>query len=195
MLKLCSILHSNPKGTQLPMRKITILAVPAALVVGLLAGCAGSPASSNGTVSDNTPAASSTPKATKAAAATPKFGQAYTFNSGLKITIGAPEAFTPSQFASGAAANNIKMTVTVVNGTDKTITPAIFQFTATAGGQAGAEVIDSEQHVSTWDSVSNVAPGATASYVVGFGFAGAADGVTVTVDPVDFVSKPATFTS
>ncbi|NII42313.1 hypothetical protein E9228_002971 [Curtobacterium flaccumfaciens] len=110
------------------------------------------------------------------------------------MSIGAPAAFTPSTYAAGAAANNVKMTVTVTNGSDKAVSPAIFQYTATAAGQAGDPVIDSEQHVNDY-STGNVAPGASATFDIGFGFAGSADGVTVTLDPTDFVSKPATFTS
>ncbi|PZF53299.1 hypothetical protein DEJ23_14850 [Curtobacterium sp. MCSS17_008] len=167
------------------------------MAVGLLAGCSTSPATgdSNGTISDNTPSASATSTPSQAAAENPKFGQAFTFKSGLKVTISAPEAYTPSTYASGAAANNIKFNVTIENGSDEAVTPVIFQYTATAGGQAGNEIFDTEQKVGAYDGPNSVAPGASASYVIGYGFAGSADGVTVTFDPSDFVSKPATFTA
>lgn len=188
------LLHSFPKGTTL--RSAALLTVPAVLAIALLTGCSTSPgANSNGTVSDSAPSSSAaTPEATEAAAENPKFGQTFTFKNGLAVSISAPAAYTPSTYASGAGANNIKMTVTVNNGTDTAVSPVIFQYTATAAGQAGASIIDSEQHVGDF-STGNVAPGASTSYDIGFAFTGSADGVTVTLDPTDFVSKPATFTS
>lgn len=175
------------------MRKLALLAVPAALVVGILAGCSSTGTSSGGTVSDETP----TPVATQsktAEAAAPKFGQTYTFSNGLKLSLSAPETFTPSEYAAGKAANNVKFTVTVVNGTKETLTPALLSFTATAAGQAGQSIEDTEQSVSSFPQANSVAVGATTSWTTGFGFAGATDDLTVEVNPNDFTSKAVTFT-
>lgn len=106
----------------------------------------------------------------------PTFGQAYTWDDGLSLTIGAPEPFTPSEYAAGITdgATNVKFTVTIVNGTDKNFEPAATYLTVQSGNTEASQIFDSENGAGTGPSTA-LLPGREATFSVGFSVADPAD--------------------
>ncbi|MDQ0576702.1 DUF2510 domain-containing protein [Agromyces albus] len=70
------------------------------------------------------------------------FGQAMVWDNGVELTVSAPEAYTPSEYAAGAdLANNIVFTMTIVNNSSENLEP----FPAprlSSGGQEASQIFD-----------------------------------------------------
>lgn len=76
------------------------------------------------------------------------FGEAATFENGLSISVSAPAAYAPSEWASGAdLPNNLAFTITITNGSDENFDSYAYS-TVTSGGQAGSHIFDSENNMS-----------------------------------------------
>ncbi|MCT4352989.1 DUF4190 domain-containing protein [Streptomyces sp. Je 1-79] len=60
---------------------------------------------------------------TETAPAALKFGEAFTYPDGVKVTVSKPRAYKPDQFAAGHTKGNsaFQVTITIVNGSDKAI--------------------------------------------------------------------------
>lgn len=77
-------------------------------------------------------------------AKTAKFGQTYTWNDGLSITVSAPQPYTPSTYAAGTVSGeqNIVFTYTIKNGTKDTFDPTLAEANLNSGGVAASGITD-----------------------------------------------------
>jgi hypothetical protein len=72
------------------------------------------------------------------------FGDTFTYDDGIALTVSAPEAYTPGEYSSGAdQAASVVFTVTIENGTDANFDPMPYE-TATSGGVEASKVYDSD---------------------------------------------------
>lgn len=171
------------------------IAATAALAATVaLAGCTSEP-----TAITTTPAAATSSSAAAAAPVdTPSeepsdqvasFGQTFTYQDGLEISVSDKGKFTPSAYASGGEGQNLheKFRVTVTNGTDAVYDPSLLSVAVNSGGEDGDQVFDTGLDGSP---TGKVRPGKSISYDVGFGIADRGD-ITLTVS--DFRHDDATF--
>ncbi|MGK5729139.1 hypothetical protein [Streptomyces sp. URMC 124] len=81
------------------------------------------------------------------------FGDTYAYRSGLKVTVGKPQRFTPSGTALGHSAGNqpVKFTVSVTNGSKDPLDTAGILVTVESGDKAdrAAQIFDSASGVGT----------------------------------------------
>lgn len=144
------------------MRIIIALAAAALALAGCSSQSATAPTdeSPRGT---NTPAASSAEPTETASSAAPeeddgtaRFGQTYTYENGLAVTVGKPKAFKPSQGAAGAESGDpaVKFTVRLVNNTGKKYDPVLFTATVQSGNTEGSQVYDSGKGIEGTPSTS-----------------------------------------
>ncbi|KQX53221.1 MULTISPECIES: DUF4190 domain-containing protein [unclassified Streptomyces] len=63
------------------------------------------------------------PEPTETAPAVRAFGETYTYGDGVKVTVSAPRPYTPDRFAAGYEKGDttVRLTITIVNGSDRTI--------------------------------------------------------------------------
>ncbi|RYF56953.1 MAG: hypothetical protein EOO27_16950 [Comamonadaceae bacterium] len=94
----------------------------------------------------NRPASSTTTTTSRTtpAPANPTFGQTYTFENGLEVTVSAPQPYTPTASAAGADASlpAIAFDVTVVNGSPENYETMMFSTTLQSGNQEASEIYD-----------------------------------------------------
>lgn len=98
------------------------------------------------------------------------FGDTFTYDDGIAVTVSAPEAYTPGEYSSGAdQAASVVFTVTIENGTDANFEPMPYE-TATSGGVEASKVYDSDIE----SSPTTVVPaGQTITYRIVFSVADA----------------------
>lgn len=98
------------------------------------------------------------------------FGDTFTYDDGVAVTVSAPEAYTPGEYSSGAdQAASVVFTVTIENGTDANFEPMPYE-TATSGGVEASKVYDSDIE----SSPTTVVPaGQTITYRIVFSVADA----------------------
>lgn len=121
------------------------------------------------------------------------FGTAYTWDDGLAIEVGAPEPFTPSEYAAGTEGYSdfVVFTVRIVNGTSENWDPSLFYATLQSGNQEASQVYDSGQ---LGDSPStSLLPGREVQFQIAFGVNDPAD-LVMEVAP-DFTYKNVIFHS
>ena len=115
-----------------------------------LAGCA------SGGVDGNPPSGSNAGDSESDESAEPEgpdptFGQAYTFDDGLSVTVGKPKKFKPSPYSSLTNVNDWpayrSFQVVVVNGTKKKFDASMFTVTVQSKDEEGEEVFDSEKGI------------------------------------------------
>jgi hypothetical protein len=146
-----------------------------AILAALFAGCsqtegktdANPPAGSNADTS--TPAATDTPAADESdTAASPKFGQAYTWDDGLSLKVSKPKPFKPSEYAATTGKGTaVKFTFTIVNKTDKPYDPSLFYATLQSGNTEAGDIFDSENGIEGSPS-TKVLPGREAKFDMGW---------------------------
>lgn len=192
------------------MRKLLILI---ALAVAILTGCTqtdGEPTTTATTETDPTriPPPSSEPKVppptTEApepaeepeAPPQPEYGEfggaGFTYDDGITLTITAPEAFTPSEYAFTGTdwPAYIRFDITLTNGTDVPFDPAGAYGTLSSGGQEGEAVFDTDNGLDG-TPMTPVLPGKSITWSEGYGVADPAD-LTFQVAP-GFEHEPALF--
>ncbi|MFF2371620.1 DUF2510 domain-containing protein [Agromyces sp. NPDC058110] len=65
------------------------------------------------------------------------FGETWAWENGLELTVSAPEAYTPTEFAAGAdLAANLVFTLTITNDTTENFEPVVFSRLSSAGQEA-----------------------------------------------------------
>ena len=70
------------------------------------------------------------------------FGDTMVWGDGVEMTVGAPEPFTPSEFAAGAdQANQVVFTMTITNNSAENLQPLPFTRVSSAG-QEGSQIFD-----------------------------------------------------
>lgn len=145
------------------MNKLNILTA-AAVVTLALAGCTGVPASTTSTAPAGTnqgtsapaePGQSPTQEPDTAAIAedapvesgVAAFGEAYTWEDGLAVTVSAAKPYKPGEWAAGTDQHKhfVAFEVRVVNGTDAAWDPALFTATVQSDNTEGSQVYDSEK--------------------------------------------------
>lgn len=160
-------------------KQITISAM--ALVFTLaMTGCVGASATDEPAAGDNRPSDAAVAEdvveedAAEEVEAPPKFGESYEWEDGLTITVGAPEAFTPSEYSvvTGAAAH-LAFTITIVNGSTANVDPGAYITVQSANAEA-EEVYDSESGITGTPSTT-LLPGREAVFKVAFGVQDPAD--------------------
>ncbi len=140
------------------MSRIQLLGIGLAAI--LATGCTAVAA----TPADSAPAGVNQPSATSAASqskpataatsatssapandGTATFGQAFTWEDGLSLTVGKPSSFTPSKWAAGKEkfTKFVVFDVRVVNKTGKPWDPSLISATIQSSNQEGSQVYDS----------------------------------------------------
>lgn len=158
----------------------------------------------SGTISD--PTTEATTEVTTEAAAeetteaaaeptNPTFGQTWTWDDGLAVSVSAPAEYAATEYAAGTVdgQSNIAFTVTVTNGTDEDISALFMTVEVVSGGKEGSEIFDTEggSDIPTAD----ILPGETLSWTQAFSVADPAD-IRVSVEnALDFSSDAVHFTN
>lgn len=129
----------------------------------------------------NTPGASAAADKKDSTAA--KFGQAYSYDDGLSITVSAPTKFQPSEYAAddNKFKEYVKFEVRVVNKTGKTWDPGLFTSTVQSSNQEGDEVFDSERGLEG-SPETKLLNGREVTFTVGYGVADPSD-IVMEVSP------------
>lgn len=129
----------------------------------------------------------------------PTFGDTWTYDDGLAVTIGAPEEFNPGEFASGGEAfeHHVRFDVTVENGTGADFDPNLISITAHSSGAEGEAVFDSDSNLDG-PPMTTLMDGQDVTFPFGFGVNDPADisvefsdlgSEEILRDPVIFVSE------
>ncbi len=109
------------------------------------------------------------------------FGETFTYEDGLSLTVGRPAPFSPSDVAAGAEGFSaaVRFSVTVVNGTTGNVEPAPFSATVQSADAEGSEVLEGDL-IGPPSAV--LLPGREATFSIGFAVQDAAD-LVMEVDP------------
>lgn len=98
-----------------------------------------------------------------------KFGETFTYENGVSISVGAPTPFKPSEYAAveGEAAAYLAFPITIVNGSTTNLDVAMWHGTLQSANTEAEKVYDSE---SLGDEPSTtLLPGREATFKVGYG--------------------------
>jgi hypothetical protein len=95
------------------------------------------------------------------------FGETYTYDDGLAVTVSAPEEFTPSEWSIGADGDGtpVKFDITIENGSGETFDPTLVYATVASDGVESEGIYDDEIGSSPSTSVR---PGKSVTYTVGY---------------------------
>ncbi|MFJ3584108.1 DUF4190 domain-containing protein [Streptomyces sp. NPDC090127] len=117
------------------------------------------------------------PEPTETVPAALKFGQTFTYEDGIKVTVSKPRVYRPDQFAAGHTKGNsaFQVTVTIVNGSKETldVSGALVDASDAEGAQAEA-IFDGSNATEMFRG--NVLPGKQAKGSFAFSIPAAADG-------------------
>ncbi|MFZ5850350.1 MAG: hypothetical protein ACOYY2_03010 [Actinomycetota bacterium] len=177
--------------------------IPLALGALLLAGCTSGSAGDAEPTGTNAPAATTAAaesepeppaETTPAAPAYAAFGQTYTWDDGLAVTVSPPAPFTPSETAAFTESPAyLAFEVKVVNGTAEPYEPAVLYLTLQSGNTEASQVFDVGEAGLAGPPATPLLPGREAVFKVGFGVADPAD-LVMQVAP-GFEYDPAIFTT
>ncbi len=121
------------------------------------------------------------------------FGQAYTWEDGLSVTIDKPKAYKPSESAYvDGEGKPMSLKVTLVNGSDEAFDPTLATVSAQSGNEEASEIFDTAKNLEGAPS-TKLLPGREASYTVAFSFADP-DDIVVEFSP-DFTHSSALYTN
>lgn len=128
------------------------------------------------------------------APANPTFGQAYTFENGLAVTVGAPQPYTPSPSAAGADASlqAVVFDITLVNGSPENYETMVFATTLQSGNREASKIFDSANGVGGSPNTPTL-PGRESAFRVAYAVTDPAD-IVMQVSP-GFDYKKIIFTS
>lgn len=125
----------------------------------------------------------------------PTFGETFTWDDGLAVTVAAPVAFTPSEYAATEdAAAYLAFQITVVNGSDVNVDLTLFTTTLQSGNTEGSMVFDSEQGFEGSPSTP-LLPGREAVFKIGYGVSDPNDLVLEVSPDFDFEREPVIYAS
>lgn len=155
-----------------------------------LTGC-----STGGAPSGDAPAAAKTTPSAAAKPTTAKFGTVYKYDDGVTVSVSAPVAFTPGQYAAGATqAQNIKLTFTITNGTKKNLNPLTLPKVSSNGTEA-VNVIDvADTSMTSFAPTGVILPGGHSTWTAGYSVADAAN-LIVQFSPGPLAYDDAIFTN
>lgn len=125
---------------------------------------------------------------------TASFGEAYTWQDGLSVTIGAPEPYTPGDYAVGheAGQSAVSFQITIVNGSETPFDPILASISAQSGNTEASQIFDSGQGMEGSPSTKILA-GRETTYKVAFSVSDP-DDLVVEFSP-DFAHASVLFTS
>jgi len=137
---------------------------------------------SSGSSSSDAPSDAAEP--TEEAAENAAFGEVFTYDDGISVSVAAPEPFTPGEYASGAdQAATVVFSVTVQNDSTANFDPALVFTSVSSGGTEADAVYDVEQGVQgspsttvpagqsvTWQEAFSVADPAQVVFEIAPGF-------------------------
>ena len=172
-----------------------VIIVVVALGSILLAGCTSgavdseSPKGSNASTEDVEAETETEPEAED-----PKFGDTFTYDDELSVTISEPKTFKPGQYAAMMKKwpAYVKFDVTVVNQTKKKFDTSMISFTMQSKDQEAEEVFDSENGFNGAPTTT-LLPGRQSKYKVGFGVLDPGD-LVMDFTTNDFERQDLTFT-
>ena len=96
------------------------------------------------------------------------FGGTSSWETGVEVTVSAPEAFRPSQYAFGAdRARNVSFEINVENGSDAPLELATMMIQASFNGQPIEQIFDTTKDIGGTPATS-VLPGKSATFTVGY---------------------------
>lgn len=96
------------------------------------------------------------------------FDQAFAYEDGLVVTVGAPAPFVPSGTAvTGPTGEHLRMTVTIQNGTAEEYSPTLFLAEGTSAGAEAEQVFDFENDLGMAPSDA-VPPGGSVQFDIAF---------------------------
>lgn len=148
-----------------------------------LTACGVAPDEPTTTVTETTTSSSWTPTTEAPASAEPtteapasadpadlslSFGETFEWEDGVKATVSTPTSFTPTEYAAGGEGypSHVKMTVTIVNGSDAPLDASFVSPTVQSGQREGDEVFDDGLEGSP---LGSILPGRTVTYDAGYG--------------------------
>jgi hypothetical protein len=170
--------------------RLPILALSAAIALSLSA-CTGGAPDANPGAGSNRPAESAEaaePAVEETEAANSVFGETYTYTDGLSVTIGAPQPYTPSEYASkGTEPSAVSFEITVVNGSDKNFDPSIFYTSVQSSNVEATAIFDSGQLAPA--PTTTVLPGREVKWAVPFGVLDPADMVMDVTPGFEYQSR------
>lgn len=103
------------------------------------------------------------------------FGQTFTWEDGLAVTVTTPAAYTPSEGREVAGANAyLRLTITIKNGTSAEFDPALAIDRMQSGSTEAESIIDSPQGITGGPSIT-LLPGRDIVYDVAYGVEDPAD--------------------
>lgn len=116
----------------------------------------------------------------------PTFGDTYTYDDGLAVTISQPEEFTPGEYSSGGedSPQHVMFEVTIENGTGEEYDPNMVSITASSGGSEAESVFDSDAGLEG-PSMTTLTEDQSTTFPYGFGVEDASD-LTVEFTDIDF---------
>jgi hypothetical protein len=158
----------------------------------LLTGCStgGAPSGDKAPAAAEKPAAKPTPKSTTA-----KFGEVFKYDDGVSVSVSAPVAFKPGQYAAGAdQAQNIMLTFTIVNGSTKNLNPVALPKVSSAGTEGSAVFDAANTTLAAFAPTTVILPGGKSSWTQGFSVADATK-LIVQFSPAPFTYDDAIFTN
>lgn len=162
-----------------------------------LAGCSAQTGTTGHTAvptPSTAPVAAPTPTPTPSDDGPASFGESFTYENGLKVKVGAPEDYHPSDSASSTGANHyVVFTVTVTNGTTQSYKPELASGDLQAGDQGAEAVFDSAKGINNPPEVS-LQPGRTIKWRDVFAVTDSSKDYTLTVQP-GFDYSEAVFTN
>jgi len=177
----------------------SILAIGAAgLLAFSLAGCATQSAMSPAPTKDaaaSSPSATPTPEAPKPSGVS-AFGDTFTWENGVAVTVSEPVPFTPGEYAAGVdQTTNIVFTVTLTNGSDKNLEPMIYD-RVSSGGVEASSIFDSGNPVGDIGGSPStvVLPGQSITWLEAYSVADAGT-ITFQTSPSSFKYEDAIFTN
>lgn len=121
------------------------------------------------------------------------FGQSFTYEDGIIITVAAPTSYQPSSSAAVGVSlvRAVAMEVTVANGTAKPLDLSTVNLQAAAGDQAGERVFDAAKSVGF--AGQTLPPGKRQTFTVAFGFPSESTELRVQVNPSWYGHQPVFF--
>lgn len=123
------------------------------------------------------------------------FGETYTWEDGISISVSAPESFTPSEYAVfDEAAAYLAFTITVVNGSDEAFSPSLVFPSLQSGNLEAESVFDSENNLGGFAPSTDILPGREATWKVGFSVSDPTD-LVMEISPGAFGYDSAYFTN
>lgn len=147
-------------------------------------------ADDNGTEDEQTPEEEDAEAAEEAdtgsADERPTFGDTYTYDDGLAVSMSQPEEFSAGETAAGAEGFDtfVQMEVTLENATGADFDPNLTHISASSGGEEASAVFDSTQGLEG-PPTTTLLDGQSTTYTIGFGVADA-DDLTVEFSSNDF---------